>query len=78
MTNSTLCDVRPRWAGASSSRAQSEPSSFPERLKMEARESADRYVRKRDCDKARKRALATDDPTFVDNVAQRCIPNRPQ
>ena len=77
MNNALLCDVRPKWASAATVMGDSSRLSFPEQLKVEARESADRYVRKGQCDKAMKRAQAARDPAFIEEVARRCMADPP-
>jgi hypothetical protein len=72
-----LCSATPKLAGPATALRDAGPLSFPEQLKVEARESADRYVRKGQCDKARMRAEAAGDPAFIEEIARRCMSDRP-
>ena len=75
MANSMVCYAQPKWSDSTKALAPSEPQTFAEELRVRAREMSEIYVRKGQCDKAKKRSLATGDAAFVEEIERRCAPD---
>jgi hypothetical protein len=72
MTNSTVCDSPSVWTRSPKTLANSTPLTFDEEVRLRAREMSEAYVKKGQCDKARKRSLAAQDAAFTADIERRC------